>query len=176
MNPRPSATVAAGVLPVFAWPSCRVEGTRRSWCASFSRSFRSNYWWMSDCRACWGCGISILGVRIYDAVPELCRPVDICCMGQGSFVMDCGALEDVLCGTRAGAILALAFFFSFISLSLNAPMCLSACASSTLMHAGRHPARLVSGNLCCLSEGKKLFIRGLQNEMSSGVFPTTRLF
>ena len=32
---------------------------------------------MSDCRACWICGRSVLGVRIYDTVPELCRPVDI---------------------------------------------------------------------------------------------------
>ena len=32
---------------------------------------------MSDCRACWICGRSVLGVRIYDAVPEFCRPVDI---------------------------------------------------------------------------------------------------
>ena len=33
---------------------------------------------MPDCRACSICGRSIrLGVRIYDAVPELCRPVDI---------------------------------------------------------------------------------------------------
>ena len=79
INPRPLATVAAGVLPVFAWRSCRVESTRRAWCASFSRSFRSNYMkrQMSDCRACWICGRSVLGVRIYDAVPELCRLVDI---------------------------------------------------------------------------------------------------
>ena len=69
INPRPLATVAAGVLTVFAWRSCRVEGTRRSFCASFSRSFWSNYWRMSDCRACWRCGRSVFGVRIYDAVP-----------------------------------------------------------------------------------------------------------
>ena len=55
----------------------------------------------------------ILGVRIYDTVPEHCKPIDICCMGQGSFVIDCGALENVLCGTRAGAVLLLGFFFHF---------------------------------------------------------------
>ena len=43
-------------------------------------------------------------------------------MGQGPFVMDCGALEDVLRGARAGAILLK--FFSFIFLSPNAPVCL----------------------------------------------------
>ena len=32
-------------------------------------------------------------------------------MGQGPFVMDCGALEDVLRGARAGAILLFYFFF-----------------------------------------------------------------
>ena len=32
---------------------------------------------MSDCQACWICGRSVLGVRIYEAVPELYRPVDI---------------------------------------------------------------------------------------------------
>ena len=34
-------------------------------------------------------------------------------MGQGPFVMDCGALEDVLRGARAGAILLKFFFFHF---------------------------------------------------------------
>ena len=38
---------------------------------------RSNYRQRCDCRACWICGRSVLGVCIYDAVPELCRPVDI---------------------------------------------------------------------------------------------------
>ena len=139
----------------------------------FFEVFTKQFWGMSDCRVFWRCGRSVLGVRIYDAVPELCRPVDICCMGQGSFVMDCGTLEDVLRGAWAGAVFVLVF--SFIFLSLNAPVCLSVSASSTLIHAGT-PARLASGNLCCLSEGKKLFVRGVKNEMASGVFPTTRLF
>ena len=34
-------------------------------------------------------------------------------MGQGPFVMDCGALEDVLRRARAGAILLKFFFFHF---------------------------------------------------------------
>ena len=37
------------------------------------------------------------------------RYVDNCCMGQGSFVMDCGALDDVL-GARTGAVRVLVFF------------------------------------------------------------------
>ena len=43
-------------------------------------------------------------------------------MGQGPFVMDCGALEDVLREARAGAILLK--FFSFIFLSPKALVCL----------------------------------------------------
>ena len=65
-------------------------------------------------------------------------------MGQGPFVMDGGALEDFLRGARAGAILFL-FFFSFIFLSPNAPMCLSVSASSFLIDAGTS-ARPASGN------------------------------
>ena len=99
---------------------------------------------MSDCRACWICGRSVLGVRIYDAVPELCRPVDIWHGSRILRYMDGGALEDVLRGARAGAILLL-FFFSFIFLSPNAPMCLSVSASSFLIDAGTS-ARPASGN------------------------------
>ena len=62
---------------------------------------------------------------MYDAVPELCRPVDICGMGQGHFVMDCGALEDVLRGARAGAILLKFFFLSFSCLPMRLCVCLS---------------------------------------------------
>ena len=65
---------------------------------------------------------------------ELCRPVDICYMGQRSFVMDCGALEDVLRGARAGAVLVLAFFPPFSCLSMHKIMCLSVSASSTCGH------------------------------------------
>ena len=39
-------------------------------------------------------------------------------MGQGPFVMDCGALEDVLRGARAGAILLKFFFLSFSCLPM----------------------------------------------------------
>ena len=52
--------------------------------------------------------------------------------------MDCGALEDVLRGARAGAILLKVFFFSFIFLSPNVPMCLSVSASSFLIDAQAH--------------------------------------
>ena len=64
-------------------------------------------------------------------------------MGQGPFVMDCGALEDVLRGARAGAILLK--FFSFIFLSPNALLCLSVSASSFLIDAGTS-AQPASGN------------------------------
>ena len=57
-------------------------------------------------------------------------------------------------------------------------MCLTVSASSFLIDAGTS-ARPASGNWahwwCCSSEGKQ-FIRDLQNEMSSGVLQTTRLF
>ena len=49
-------------------------------------------------------------------------------MGQGPFVMDCGALvlEDLLRGARAGAILLLFFFFlSFSCLPMHLCVCLS---------------------------------------------------
>ena len=124
INPRPLATVAAGVLPVFAWRSCGVEGTRRSWCASFSRSFRSNYWWMSDCRACWRCGRSVLSVRLYDTVPELCKRVDMCCMGQGSFVIGLWRSWG-RSGRSMGWSDFCSVFFPFIFLSMHLCVCLS---------------------------------------------------
>ena len=159
INPRPLATVAAGVLPFFAWRvtwrSCGVEGTRRSWCASLSRSFRSNYRQRSDCRACWICGRSVLGVCIYDAVPELCRPVDI---WHGSRTLRYGLWRSW--GRSAwstGWGDSFFVFFSFIFLSPNAPRCLSVSASSFLIDAGTS-AWPASGNWahswCCLSEGK----------------------
>ena len=40
-------------------------------------------------------------------------------MGQGPFVMDGGALEDVLRGARAGAILLKLFFLSFTYLPMH---------------------------------------------------------
>ena len=46
-------------------------------------------------------------------------------MGQGPFVMDCGALEDVLRGARAGAILLKFFFLSFSCLQMHLCVCLS---------------------------------------------------
>ena len=46
-------------------------------------------------------------------------------MGQGPFVMDGGALEDVLRGARAGAILLLFFFLSFSCLPMRLCVCLS---------------------------------------------------
>ena len=61
-------------------------------------------------------------------------------MGQGPFVMYCGAFEDVPRGARAGAIL-LKFFLSFSCL----PMHLSVSASSFLIDAGTS-ARPASGN------------------------------
>ena len=76
---------------------------------------------MSDCRACWICGRSVLGVRIYDAVPELCRLVDIWHRSR----MDSGALEDVLRGARTGAILLKFFFLSFSCLPMRICVCLS---------------------------------------------------
>ena len=75
--------------------------------------------------------------------------------------MDCGALEDVLRGARAEVVLVLLFKFSFIFLSVDAPMCLFFPASRTLIHAGT-PARLASGNVCCLSEGKKVAYKRLK--------------
>ena len=47
-------------------------------------------------------------------------------MGQGPFVMmDCGALEDVLRGPRAGVILLKYFFFHFSCLPMHLCVCLS---------------------------------------------------
>ena len=66
-------------------------------------------------------------------------------------------------------------FFSFIFLSMHPAMCLSVSASNTVIHACT-PARLASGNFCCFSVGKELFIRDLKNELFSSVYPTTKLF
>ena len=66
-------------------------------------------------------------------------------------------------------------FFSFISLSPSARMCPSVCASSTLIHADIRPD-LRQETYVGHQKEKKLFIRGLQNEMSNGVFPTTRFY
>ena len=52
-------------------------------------------------------------------------------------------------------------FFSFIFLSVDAHMCLFFPSSSTLIHAGT-PARLASGNVCCLSEAKKVVYKRLK--------------
>ena len=46
-------------------------------------------------------------------------------MGQGPFEMDCGALEDVLRGAGAGAILLKFFFLSFSCLPMRLCVCLS---------------------------------------------------
>ena len=53
-------------------------------------------------------------------------------MGQARFLTGCGALEDVLRGARAEAILSK--FFSFIFLSPNAPVCLCLQFSDRCRH------------------------------------------
>ena len=65
-------------------------------------------------------------------------------MGQGPFVMDCGALDLRTFCVEHG-LGRFFFFLSFIFLSPNAPMCLSVSASSFLIDAGTS-ARPVSGN------------------------------
>ena len=139
----------------------------------FSKQLYYIYRQMSDCRACWICGRSVLGVRIYEAVPELCRPVDI---WHGSRTLRYGLWRSWgrSASSKGWGDSFKVFFLSFSCL----PMHLSVSASSFLIDAGSS-ARPASGNWahswCCLSEGKQ-FIRDLQNEMPSGVLQTTKLF
>ena len=68
-------------------------------------------------------------------------------MGQGPFVMDCGALEGVQHAARAGAILLLFSFLSFPCLPMHLCVCLSLppVFDSILIDAGTS-ARPASGN------------------------------
>ena len=86
---------------------------------------------MSDCRACWICGRSVLGVRIYEAVPELCRPVDI---WHGSRTLRYGLWRSwgrSAWSTGWGDSFKV---FSFIFLSPNAPVCLCLQFSDRCRH------------------------------------------
>ena len=132
---------------------------------------------MSDCLVCWICGRSVLGVRIYDAVPELCRPVDI---WHGSRTLRYGLWRSwgrSAWSTGCGDSFKV-FFLSFSCLPMHLCVCLSLPPVFWSMQACTS-ARPAPGNWahswCCLSE-RKQFIRDSQNEMSSGVLQTTRLF
>ena len=142
-------------------------------------SFRINYWRTSDhnCRACWRCGRSILGVRIYDAVPATALQAGLHLL-HASRILRYGlwrswghsAWSTGWSGSCIG------FFFSFIFPSLNAHNNVSVCLCLQYLRA---PLPDLSQDTCvahAYRKEKKVAIRGLQNEMSRGVFPTTRLF
>ena len=99
-------------------------------------------------------------------------------MGQGPFVMDCGPLDlRTFCVEHGlGRFFYCFFFFHFpVSQCTYVSVCLCFQFSDRRRRICPTCVRKLGQLRCCLSEEKQ-FIRDLQNEMSSVVLQTTRLF